>query len=1051
MNLVRFRLGLTAAAIIAGGGMVAHAQTATTGGVIGTVTDKQGTPIAGATVRLSSTQTQRTALTGADGSFRLGLLNPGPWTIEVTKPGLQKLSQTVTVLVNQFQPVSMKLAPEASTVVEVLGTVTAIDVTSTQVGLTTTTDTIASIPLGRDMSSIANLAPGVVSSGFTDPSIAGGSGAENSYILDGLTTTDFRRGFQGAMVVTDFIEQVDVQTGGFKPEFSALGGVFNAVTKSGTNTTKGGAWLNYDARSLQAKVKQNLYAKQAPPPDRYDLGAEMGGPILKDKLFYWVGVNNTITEQVSSDPALVNNNGMKSDPIKIKDLQFMGKLNYYINQDQQVYFTANINNTKTDQAVAYPLNGTANFGTSQKDSITNLSAGYDWTISPALFLSLKIGSTDLKTTVNPTAANQVLIQDQMYFDNGPGSRPGGNPAGVPYNTFFNTGGIGLYTPLDQNKTTQYRADLSWFVGTHNLKFGVSLLTSKYTEVTRTSGAGYRVRGLNAADAAEIGTGNNFLRLEKQYNSTDATVKAEYTAFYAQDSWEVSSGFRLFYGFRFEIQDQQDWNGKSFLKFDNFQDQAQPRLGFTWDVNNDGRSKISGSYGKYFEQIPQRMAIRVFANEVFLRQRFNGIYAGGTKATYDPTTGTFGGPWTTGAAPDRVTDFATPFSYDPVADGVKLPERQEFILGYDFTFKGGALDGFTAGIHAKHRQLKNPIEDSVILDSQGNITDPGAPIRLGQLYGISAASLYPEAAVNIYGTFGGQAILWNPGRSVSWTARNISGGAGNAAYNSRKWSIADTGFEEAKNTYDSVDFTLEKKTSRSYFNFSYTWSRFEGNYEGVVSSSNGQADGNITASFDYAPYSGYGLLPLDRTHQVKVFASHKFDILGNDFTLGMNWTYLSGTPLSLLDDGSTTNGFAPGYDTANTYFHTLDPNGDGRPFDGFWTATQYGPGGTPLDAGRHRFIDVGSYGNAIFANGKQGDRGRTPALNTVAVHMDYAYRFGQGKKLIPSVDIFNLFNNRAATTIGQQATTSGGNPNPLFGQETGWQQGRRYRFGVKFQF
>ena len=108
---------------------------------------------------------------------------------------------------------------------------------------------IAAIPKGRDMSSLAFFTPGVADSGVTQfgaqaaqsPSINGASGAENSYVLDGLATTDFRKGFQGSSMKTDFIDQFEVQTGGFRPEFSALGGVINAVTKSGSNDYKGSA------------------------------------------------------------------------------------------------------------------------------------------------------------------------------------------------------------------------------------------------------------------------------------------------------------------------------------------------------------------------------------------------------------------------------------------------------------------------------------------------------------------------------------------------------------------------------------------------------------------------------------------------------------------------------------------------------------------------------------------------------------------------------------------------------------------------------------------
>lgn len=286
MNRIFTRLGFTAAALVAGSGVVAFAQTATSGAVSGTVSDKNGAALAGATVRLSSSQTSRTFLTGTDGSFRLGLLNPGTWTVEVTKAGFQKITQTITVLVNQTQPVTFKMASEAATVVEVLGTTTTVDTTTTQTGLTTTMDNLSAIPKGRDMSSVAFLAPGVVASGFgNDPSIGGGSAAENSYIVDGLSTTNSSRGFQGTQLVTDFIDQVEVQTGGFKPEFSALGGVFNAVTKSGSNELKGSAWLTWDAVGIQAVPKQTLYAKQGNANSRYDVGVELGGPLIKDKLF----------------------------------------------------------------------------------------------------------------------------------------------------------------------------------------------------------------------------------------------------------------------------------------------------------------------------------------------------------------------------------------------------------------------------------------------------------------------------------------------------------------------------------------------------------------------------------------------------------------------------------------------------------------------------------------------------------------------------------------------------------------------------------------------
>lgn len=995
MNRIFTRLGFTAAALVAGSGVVAFAQTATSGAVSGTVSDKNGAALAGATVRLSSSQTSRTFLTGTDGSFRLGLLNPGTWTVEVTKAGFQKITQTITVLVNQTQPVTFKMASEAATVVEVLGTTTTVDTTTTQTGLTTTMDNLAAIPKGRDMSSVAFLAPGVVASGFgNDPSIGGGSGAENSYIVDGLSTTNTSRGFQGTQLVTDFIDQVEVQTGGFKPEFSALGGVFNAVTKSGSNELKGSAWLTWDAVGIQAVPKQTLLAKQGNANSRYDIGVELGGPIIKDKLFFFVGLDSNLTEAPSS---LANNTGEVDGKRKVNALQALAKINWMITQDHQLTFTANINNTKDDFPTRFPVTGNGNIGYTEKDTVQNFGLNYDWTISPSLFFSAKAGRTEFKDVYSPSDTTNIAVTDNIYFTTGPGSTTRPDLAGLPYRS----GGAGYYSSLDKVTTTQYRGDLSWFLGDHNMKFGISQTTSDYNEVAATSG-GERITIRSAGGA--------FNGIDRQFLSTNATVQAIFQAIYAQDTWDIGKGVKLMFGFRYETQDQKDLNGKSFMKFDDFKDYVQPRLGFTWDVNEDGKTKVSGSYAKYFEQIPQRLAIRVYANEVYTRYRY-----GASNSSYNPATGAYA-YGTVDPTNYRLTDFATPFSFDPIAEGTKLPERNEFTLGIDHTF----ASGWTLGIHAKYRELKNPLEDMVFTDSHGNPYDEGPAIDY-------------VGTPDRYGA--GAAVIGNPGAYQQWRPNPASltyyflglGASNPYGQGNNSWGIYipdyynpatglftvhNTGYEKAGNKFSSVDLTLDKKTDRQVFSFSYTWSRLEGNYEGVVSSSNGQADGNITASFDYYPYVGYGLLPLDRTHVVKLFASHRFDVFGGDLSLGAAWTYQSGTPISLFDDGSTTEGNPPGSGSS---------------------------------------IDLGGYGNAVPANGQLGQYGRTPAVNNVDMHIDWAYKFSKKFKLTPSIDIFNLFNSRTTTGVFQQATDASGTAITNWGQANGWQVGRRYRFGVKFQF
>ncbi len=349
---------------------------------------------------------------------------------------------------------------------------------------------------------------------------------------------------------------------------------------------------------------------------------------------------------------------------------------------------------------------------------------------------------------------------------------------------------------------------------------------------------------------------------------------------------------------------------------------------------------------------------------------------------------------------------------------------------DHTFDSG----WTVGMHGKYRRLKNVIEDSVLTGKFGTYYDSGLA------YAFSGTT--PIA-------WAGQAILWNPGPgNVQWTARSSpnslnSGAVINVTPGMNYYA------DKAGNQYQSIDVTASKKTDRDFVNFSYTWSRLQGNYEGLVSSSNGQADGNITASYDYYPYVGYGLLPLDRTHMVKLQWSHRFTVANNDLNLGWAWTYQSGTPLSLFDDGSYTNGNPEGWDTNHNTGTGVVNYGDYNT-PGNWSGGSVGSGSYtgPVNG---TWYDIGGYGNATPANAKLGQFGRTPATNAVDMHLDYTMKFGQKLRVIPSADVFDFFNTRTATSIGQLATTQSGSQNPLFGQETGWQAGRSFRFGVKVQF
>ena len=992
MSRIFNRLGFTAIVLVAGG--VAQAQTATTGTINGMVRDANGNPLGGASVIATSAQITRTTTTAADGTYRLALLNPGEWSIKATKGGQTAPSQKLSVLVNNATTANLRLAPEASAVVTVVAAAAAMDLTTTQVGSVMQMDSLRAVPTQRDFNQLIQLAPGTITGGtMGGASISGSSAIENNFIIDGLDTTDYRLGFQGSTMPTDFIDQVEVQTGGFRPEFSALGGVVNAITKSGSNDFTGSAWYTNDPGQLAGRAESNYYYKQAtlpgpgqagynslpliysPPSNRYDFGFTAGGAILPDKLFYFVGFDQIDQQSIPT----TNKSGLTDSARDNKNSNFYAKFNYFITQGQQLTGTVQYSKNPISQDVLYPATlGNRNFGFSQDNNVTNWSLNYDWTITPAVLLSVKYGASVSDSHVNPVSPNPS-ISDYLWFNTNPAYPMGPGHTDPTYGaayptTIYYRGGSGDWNNTNDSNNQQFRVDLSWFLGNHALKFGYS-----HNEATSET-----VDYLNADDRVTISPTRITVT---QYANLGSLAKLTYDAAYAQDQWEIIPGLRFSYGFREEYQTVKGTDGQTIFKFQDFWDQFQPRLGLTWDLNNDGRTKLSANFAIYNERFPMQAALRTGGNETYKQYRFP--FSGGpTVATYDPATGNY--THDPNFAPYLAADYSGYFRDDPQPlGGLKVPKRDEFILGADHTF----ASGWTAGLHGKYRKLLRMIEDTVPTDANGNAID-----------GIGAS------------------ILWNPeyGKTYQWYNNKYyaSLGGTNPAGYLNTWT--NTVFPDPKNIYESLDFTLDKKTDRYTLSASLTWSHVYGNYEGVGQTSNGQSDANITSTWDYAPYVGNGPLPTDHTWNAKLYGSYTWDLWGGVFSAGGSASVLTGAPRTIFDDGTLTLAAHPGATTIN----------------GLGTANG---------------LDWGGYGNATPLNFQYGNNGRENTQTIVNLHFDYAYRFNKKVKLTPSIDIFNAANTRTPTVHDDYATTAADAVNPAFGYASQWLAGRSYRWGVKVTF
>ena len=279
---------------------VARAQSSTTGGVQGVVTDKKsGEKLAGVTVVVKSASTGGTqsALTDDNGFYKVGDLAPGDYSVTFFYADITVTQNGVNVGINKVTPVYQQLdqSQAGGEKIVVHAHAPTIDPTSTTQGITIDKNYIQNVPIpGRTFDATLGAAAGSQGDAL-GVSFSGSSSLENQYYVDGVNTTGLTYGTVGSPVINDFIQEIEVITGGYNAEYGrATGGVVNVVTKSGSNEFKGSVWGYYQPALLTAAAITtpiNASSIDITPNQNYkaDFGFELGGPIVKDKAWFWVG------------------------------------------------------------------------------------------------------------------------------------------------------------------------------------------------------------------------------------------------------------------------------------------------------------------------------------------------------------------------------------------------------------------------------------------------------------------------------------------------------------------------------------------------------------------------------------------------------------------------------------------------------------------------------------------------------------------------------------------------------------------------------------------
>ena len=1013
-GIKRTALSLALGACFIGG---VHAQSNTAGAITGRAN-------AGDTITVTNPNTgfSRTVTAGSDGGYRFSALPTGQYTVTSSSGGSKTVNVNVGTASSADFVASGGGAATTLDAVQVVGAgfINPIDVSSVESTTILTAEQIAKIPVARDTTSVALLAPGTVrgDAAFGNLASFGGSSvAENQYYINGFNITNSFQNLNFVQVPFEAIAEQQVKTGGYGAEFGrSTGGVINQISKRGTNEFHAGGNIFWLPASL-TENSPNQYNNEGrlridnSKDTQWDATAAVwaSGALIKDKLFAY-GLLQYNRQEADAYPGVVA--GGFNTTTKSKQPKWLIKLDWNINDNNILEFTALSDKRKFDVDyfdTTYDANGKPNresyVGTDYSEFGGNSYVlKYTGYLTDNFTLSALAGHGEFDRTNYSVTAGGIRNEYQGQVGAGASGCPWIVDARPSVTAGVNQPITGCYLattlgrPDAGDTRDQYRIDAEWQLGDHIIRGGVDI--DNFESVAGVSYSG----GEQWRYGRYLGTEGIVRRRVFQ---SGATVKVDQRAFYLEDSWSITDNFVAYVGLRWDTFDNKNGLGETFAKIDN---QFAPRLGFSWNVNGDSSFKIFGNAGRYALPLTANVAIRGASASLFSEEFYT--YTG-----VDPVTGA-----PTGLALIDNPNNGRPIRYLNNEFGVAKDARtiastnlepmyqDEYILG----FQAQLTDNFSMGVRGIYRDLKRAIDDQCdyrpVLEwaFENGFTDNGS----GGFQEVGDKDLPTDVAV--YNPGFPFCRLYNPG-SAGIFNMDVNG---DGTLERIEISADDLG-PKAKRTYSAIEIFWEGSWDKFFLQGSYTYAKSKGNTEGGVKSDIGQGDTGTTQDFDYPELAigSFGYLPNDRRHSLKLFGNYEFN---DEWSVGANLLLQSGRPINCF-------GFLGGANTShygNSYF-----------------SCDSGPTSNQGDG-------AGDNGRTIVP---RGTAGRLPWTYNLDLNVAYRPAFADGN-LTFKVDVFNVFNSDKAVTVTEFGEDTAGNPQPLlYKMPTGWQTPRSVRFMVQYDF